>query len=134
MPWHEPITAIRGSARLAGAIVTYYAGADMTRSELEIAFVELCRAQGLPRPRGNALVEGLEVDFLFPASKLIVEADSWRFHKKRGDFEADRARDATLAAAGYRTLRFTDRQITRQPETVAAAIRAAATSRPGGAP
>jgi very-short-patch-repair endonuclease len=55
----------------------------------------------------------------------------------RRDFERDRARDALLAAAGYRTLRFTDRRIAGRPATVIAAIRAAAeaaTARPGGAP
>jgi very-short-patch-repair endonuclease len=110
-------------------------GHDPERAE--IAFLELCRAGGLPRPRANAQVEGLEVDFLFPVARLAVETDSWRFHRTRRDFERDRARDALLAAAGYRTLRFTDRQITAQPATVVAAIRAAAeaaTGRPGGAP
>jgi hypothetical protein len=127
----------RGSAKLAGALATHYAGDDMTRSELEIAFLELCRSHGLPRPGVNGTVEGLEVDFLFPAARLTVETDSWRFHKTRRDFENDRARDALLAAAGYRTLRFTDRQIGRRPATVVAAIRAAAeaaTGRSGGAP
>jgi very-short-patch-repair endonuclease len=126
-----------GSAKLARAIATHYAGDDMTRSELEIAFLELCHAHGLPRPRVNAEVEGLEVDFLFPGARLTVETDSWRFHKTRRDFENDRTRDALLAAAGYRTLRFTDRQIGRRPATVVAAIRAAAeaaTGRSGGAP
>jgi very-short-patch-repair endonuclease len=127
----------RGSAKLARALATHYAGEGMTRSELEIAFLELCRAHGLPRPRVNAEVERLEVDFLFPAARLTIETDSWRFHKTRRDFQNDRARDALLAVAGYRTLRFTDRQITSQPGTVVAAIQTAAeaaTGRPGGAP
>lgn len=123
----------RGSARLAKALATHYAGEGMTRSELEIAFLELCRAQGLPRPRVNDRVEGFEVDFHFPAARLTVETDSWRFHKTRRDFEKDRARDAALAAARYRTLRVTDRQIAGDPRSVVAAIRGA-TARPGGAP
>ncbi|HZC29721.1 MAG TPA: DUF559 domain-containing protein [Gaiellaceae bacterium] len=120
-----------GSAKLIRTLATHHAGADISRSELEIAFLELCRASGLPRPRVNARVEGLEVDFLFDAAKVVVETDGWRFHKTRRDFEDDRARDALLAAAGYRTLRFTNRQIRRQPATVVAALRAA-TGRPGG--
>jgi very-short-patch-repair endonuclease len=127
----------RGASRLRTAIASHDADGDMTRSELEIAFLELCRAHGLTRPRVNADVEGFEVDFLFPAARLTIETDSWRFHKTRSDFENDRTRDALLAAAGYRTLRFTDRQISRRPATVVAAIRAAAeaaTGRPGGAP
>jgi very-short-patch-repair endonuclease len=123
----------RGSTKLARAISAYDAGTDMTRSELEIAFLELCRTRGLPRPHVNATVEGLEVDFLFPAARLAIETDGWRFHRTRRDFENDRARDAILAAAGYRTLRFTDRQIARASDAVVAAIRGA-TARPGGAP
>jgi very-short-patch-repair endonuclease len=105
----------------------------MTRSELEIAFLELCRAHGLPRPRVNDHVEGFEVDFHSPAARLVVETDGWRFHKTRRDFEKDRARDAALAAAGHRTLRFTDRQIAGDPRSAVAAIRAA-TAPPGGGP
>ncbi len=54
----------------------------------------------LPRPRPaadhsvNSTVEGKEVDFLFDPARLIVETDSWRYHKTRRAFENDRARDA----------------------------------------
>ena len=71
----------------------------------------------------------------FPDAGLVVEADSWRYHKTRRAFEEDRARDALLAAHGYRTLRFTDRQLERDAHAVAATIRATlATTRGGAAP
>ena len=57
-------------------------------------------------------------------ARLIVETDSWRYHKTRRAFENDRARDAVTTAAGYRTLRFTDRRLTNDPAAVAAAIAA----------
>jgi hypothetical protein len=38
-------------------------------------------------------------------------------------FERDRARDAALLLAGWRVLRFTWRQVTREPERVAAVVR-----------
>lgn len=44
-------------------------------------------------------------------------------HRDREAFENDRARDALMARAGYRTLRFTYRQIEREPATVAATLR-----------
>ena len=40
--------------------------------------------------------------------------------------ERDRERDAILARAGYRTLRFTHRQLTREPAMVAETIRSSA--------
>jgi very-short-patch-repair endonuclease len=73
----------------------------------------------------NSDAPGREVDFLFPAAGLIVETDSYRHHRTRAAFERDRVRDAIHAAAGYRTLRFTYRQVTDDPDIVAAALRTA---------
>jgi very-short-patch-repair endonuclease len=114
----------RGARRLRATLATYYAGSDLDRSDLEILFAELCASAGLPRPRINQPIAGKEADFLFPDHRLIVETDSWRYHKTRRAFEDDRARDVLTTRAGYRTLRFTDRQLTTQPNAVANAIAA----------
>ena len=65
-----------------------------------------------------------EVDFFFPAHRLVVETDGWRDHGTRVAFERDRAKDAALVAAGSVLLRFTKRQIADDPDTVAARVRA----------
>jgi len=111
-----------GAARLQRAIETHCAGTNLTRSDLEILMKELCRTHGLPKPSINEQVAGKHVDFLFPAQRLIVETDSWRYHKTRQAFENDRARDVLTSRAGYRTLRFTDRQLERRPHEVVASI------------
>ena len=67
---------------------------------------------------------GFEADFVFPEQRVLVETDSWQHHRSRDSFERDRRRDAVHAAAGWRTLRFTWRQIEDEPQTVAAAVRA----------
>ncbi len=54
--------------------------------------------------------------------RVLVETDSWRHHKSRESFEKDRRRDTIHAAAGYRTLRFTWRQITDDPAGVTSAL------------
>jgi very-short-patch-repair endonuclease len=90
----------------------------------------LCRAGALPRPAVNAHVDGLEVDFLFPGHRLAVETDGWRYHRTRTAFERDRHRDATLARAGYRVLRFTHRQLDEEPRTVAETLAAAMAAGP----
>jgi very-short-patch-repair endonuclease len=126
-----------GSGKLRHALRTHLAGTTMTRSELEDRFLELCRNHDLPMPKVNERLEGLEVDFLFVAQRLIVETDGWRLHRTRQAFERDRARDLTHARAGYRTLRVTDRQLEDRPSATAAAIAQAldgATARPGAAP
>jgi very-short-patch-repair endonuclease len=115
----------RGARRLAAALEEHQAGTTLTKSELEDRMLALCRTHGIEQPQVNETVAGLEVDFLFAAQRLVVEADGWQFHRTRAAFERDRQRDAVLAHAGYRTLRVTHRQLTRRPSEVVAAIGAA---------
>jgi very-short-patch-repair endonuclease len=96
---------------------------EPTRSELERLFHRLCRLAGLPLPRVNVLVEGFEVDAYWPVHRLVVEVDSWRFHRTRAAFERDRARDAALLVANYRVMRVTYRQLREDPVGVAARVR-----------
>ncbi len=72
----------------------------------------------------NATVVGYEVDFLWRAEGLIVEADGRETHLTRAAFEEDRARDAKLTVLGYRVVRFTHRQIQYEPEAVGRVLQA----------
>jgi hypothetical protein len=109
---------------------SHLAGTAPTKSDLEISFLDLCARNGLPRPMVNPEICGLHVDFVFAERRLAVEANSWRWHRGRAAFERDRERDAVLATAGYRTLRFTDRQIANEPASVVRALTAALTPDP----
>jgi very-short-patch-repair endonuclease len=113
-----------GATKLERALHTHYAGATLTNSDLEVRFLELCRSRGLPMLLVNADLAGKQIDFLFADARLVVEVDSWRYHKTRHAFENDRARDVLTLRAGYRTLRFTDRRLEREPHGVAEAIAA----------
>ena len=117
-----------GTPRLRRVLALY--APTVTRSELEERFLDLCDAQGLPRPTMNARVAGYEVDAHWPGSQLVVELDGYAYHRTPHAFEADRARDVALTVAGYRVLRFTYRQIAEEPERVAAAIRRLLTCAP----
>jgi very-short-patch-repair endonuclease len=64
------------------------------------------REHGLPDPLVNTRVQDIEVDFLWPDSKLIVEVDGPGHQRPRTQRE-DAARDERLAAAGYRVKRVT---------------------------
>lgn len=112
-----------GATRLRTAVRIHLAGTTLTRSDLEERFFKLCDDHGLPRPHVNETPEGREVDFLFEPQRLIVETDSWQFHRTRQAFENDRARDAAHLARGYRTLRITHRALKTDPTSVAATIR-----------
>ena len=125
MPWQEPTAASAEPERWRSALAQDGDPA-LTKSELEELMLALCHDHGLPRPKVNVDVAGLEVDFVFADHRLAVEADSWTYHRTRRAFERDRERDAILARAGYRTLRFTHRQLTREPAMVADTLRSSA--------
>jgi very-short-patch-repair endonuclease len=97
-----------------------------TRSELESAFLQLCRRAELPIPRINRHVDAgdlLEVDALWPDERLIAELDGGAAHRTTYAFENDRRRDAALAAHGYLVVRFTWQRITNAPQDVIGELR-----------
>ncbi|HSJ23088.1 MAG TPA: type IV toxin-antitoxin system AbiEi family antitoxin domain-containing protein [Longimicrobiales bacterium] len=100
-------------------------GPAYTRSPLERRLLKLIRDAGLPEPLANALLLGFEVDLYWPDAGLVVEADGFRFHSLRRDFERDRLRDQVLAAAGLRVIRITERQLTDDPRRVLETLRRA---------
>lgn len=104
---------------------------DGARSELERRMLALCRRHRLPQPDVNVSIDRYVVDFLWADHFLIVEVDGWGSHGTRSAFEEDRARDARLATLGYSVVRFTWRQVTRDPSGVAATIRALLRARSG---
>jgi very-short-patch-repair endonuclease len=97
---------------------------DHTRSELEAAFLRLCKRHRLPRPEVNVRIGPYNADFLWREQRLIVEVDGWEAHRSRSAFEADRARDANLTLWGYEVVRFTWRQLEDDPQGVAVTVRA----------
>jgi hypothetical protein len=114
----------RGARRLQAALHDHTPGTTLTRSELEERFLALCDRAGIERPLVNHHVEGKERDFVCPTHRLVIEADRWRHHRSREAFENDRHRDAALLEAGWRTLRFTHRQLTDDARMVANTLRA----------
>jgi very-short-patch-repair endonuclease len=92
---------------------------DRTRSDLEAAFLRLCERHRLPPPQVNVKLGRWEVDFLWQEYRLVVETDSWTYHRGSVAFEDDHARDLDLRQQGFTELRFTDRQIEGEPARVA---------------
>lgn len=96
------------------------------KSPLEAKVLPLLVQRHLPSPHLNAPVEiangRIEVDFLWPDHRFVVEADSRDFHGTDLAFERDRWRDRELMRVGYSTLRVTHHQAERESEAVANAI------------
>jgi hypothetical protein len=99
------------------------AGTTVTHSELEARFLALLRALDLPPPEVNSNLFGIERDFVWRDQRMVVELDGRTTHHTFAAFERDRARDRALAAAGWRTVRITWRQLHEEPESIAADLR-----------
>lgn len=97
---------------------------DRTRSELEYLFLKLCKRHRLPEPEVNVRVGPFLVDFLWRGQKLAVETDGRRYHQSTLALEEDEARDQQLRRWGYTVRRFSWAQVTREPRSVVASVRA----------
>jgi very-short-patch-repair endonuclease len=53
----------------------------------------------------------------------VVETDSYEYHQGSIAFEDDHQRDLALRRRGLTVLRYTGRQLEREPATIAAEIR-----------
>jgi very-short-patch-repair endonuclease len=113
----------RARTRLKPFLLAEQRHVEDTASPLEDRFAAFVVAHRLPPPQTNVLVDGDEVDVLWPEARLIVELDSWEFHAHRAAFEKDRDRDADHLLANYRTVRVTHRRLSEHPERLAAQIR-----------
>jgi very-short-patch-repair endonuclease len=105
--------------------------APWTRSELERRFHALIREWALPEPQTNVLVEGFLVDCWWPGPRLVVELDSYRFHKDRRTFESDRVRDTKLQLADCMSIRVTQARIESEPAELRGDVIRGLRRRPG---
>jgi very-short-patch-repair endonuclease len=105
-------------------------GPQPTRSEAERVLARLVREARLPLPSMNVPLLGFEVDALWPAQRLVVEVDSFAFHRTRRAWERDHRKTAALEAADYRVLRITWSDLTDERLATAARL-ARALSSPG---
>lgn len=95
----------------------------VTLSKLERRFLELLRAEGLPLPQTNRLVGGRRVDCRWPARRLTVELDGYRYHHSRHAWERDRRREREARARGDEFRRYTFGDVTEYPTLMLAELR-----------
>jgi len=108
-----------GTAALREVLGRFAPGSVDVRSRLEAMCVELCDAHGIPRPSTNVVVAGRVRDLYWPHAPLVVEADSYRWHRAPSRLTEDRLRDAELTLARVPFVRFSYDQVAGEPEYVA---------------
>ena len=101
-------------------------GAAFADTLLELRFLDIVRAAGLPEPELQARVNGYRVDFHWPGLGLVVETDGPRDHRTPSQQTKDRRRDHDHAVEGLTPLRFTEAQVRHEPEHVRATLVAVA--------
>lgn len=121
---------------LLSSVLKNLDGPTLTESELEEAFLALCREAVLPTPEVNAwmtLSDGspIKVDFLWRKERLAVETDRHPFHRTRQSGDRDARRDVLLRLAGFEPVRFTGRQVVFEKEWVTRSLLALASRADG---
>jgi very-short-patch-repair endonuclease len=97
-------------------------------SGLEVMFLRLVRAAGLPEPERQVDLGGSDgwigrVDFYVRRNRLILEVDSDWFHTSALDVAADLRRDDAFRAAGFEVLRITEDEIRSRPSVAVSRLR-----------
>jgi very-short-patch-repair endonuclease len=98
-------------------------------SELEALLLAVLDGAGIPRPERQQWVGGTtapvgRVDFVYRAARVVIEADSRRYHSAWLDVQADHRRDLLLNVAGWRIIRVNWHQLIAEPELFVAAVNA----------
>jgi hypothetical protein len=114
----------RGAKAVKAVLRDHYIGRTPTRNENEELLLSITRPLGIPDPECNALVvlpDGgppIHPDFVWREQRVILEADSKKWHSSRQRMEIDRRRDQRLTAAGWTVIRTTWKQMKFRAEEV----------------
>jgi very-short-patch-repair endonuclease len=101
-----------GAARLRRVL---HGDVHVTLSALERRFLALLRENRLELPQTNRVAAGRRVDCRWPARRLTVELDGYRFHGSRYAWEQDRRREREARAHGDEFRRYTYGDVFEQP-------------------
>ena len=118
----------RGVELIRSLVHEYEGGNGPTESELELGVYELVDSEGLPRPvKQRPVMAGgrlRRLDFFFPGTPIVLEADGFAWHATLDAFERERSRHNALTMRGFVVIRWTWRAINDEPEKCAAQLRA----------
>ncbi len=96
---------------------------QVSLSALEARFLARLRDAGLPLPKTNRPAGGRRVDCRWPAQRLTVELDSYRYHRSRHAWEQDRRREREAHARGDEFRRYTYGDVFERPRLMLRELR-----------
>jgi hypothetical protein len=119
----EAVLARRPTSPGAGKVRRIIRGeVRVILSALEARFLERLGEAGLPLPETNRPASGRRVDCRWPAHRLTVELDSYRFHHSRHAWEQDRRREREARARGDEFRRYTWGDVFERPALMLAEL------------
>jgi Protein of unknown function (DUF559) len=123
-----------GTAMLQWAIDNYEPLFAQTQSPFEDDYIWACESLDIPKPdRISVRVLGIPVDAVYYDAMLIVELDGVGNHHSPAQVYRDRRNDKTLRDEGWLVLRYTTKQLAKDPEGVRDEIIRELTQRAGRA-
>ncbi|MCA1832519.1 MAG: endonuclease domain-containing protein [Actinomycetota bacterium] len=121
----------QGVARLA-ALVDARSGCPVPQSVLETRVAAIIQESDLPEPIrqyevrvGGQIVA--VIDFAYPDLKVAVEADGYKWHTGRGQWEHDLGRRNALTSLGWRVVHVTANDVEHRPKKAISSIKSALT-------
>ena len=122
-----PLLPGRGGAKVIRVLEI---ASGLPESPLESLACVLWHQAGLPPPTPQATIRDggrfiARVDFLWRASRVIVEVDGMGKYAERGELQREKERQNRLVALGYVVLRYTWADIVGRPAAVVREVRAA---------
>jgi very-short-patch-repair endonuclease len=111
----------RGNGKLRKVLVGAVDPKDV-RSVLELRFLRMCDAHGIPRPQVNARMGEWTPDFFWPDWGLIVETDSVAFHSTAWERDRDARKDEAMRELGLDVLRLMWAEVVGRPAETARRI------------
>jgi very-short-patch-repair endonuclease len=114
----------RGTRALADLLASRRTGRRSPESAFEWRLLRALSANRLPSPIPQYVIRlpsgrTARVDFAYPEARLVIEADSYRYHAGLTSWSRDRARNNHLIALGWRVLAVTVNELREDPESVA---------------
>jgi hypothetical protein len=112
----------RGSGKLK-VVLADAVDPEGVRSILELRFLRMCAAHGLPRPLVNETIDVWTPDFLWPEQMVVVETDGVDFHKTAAKRRRDTTKDEYLTSLGFTVIRLRWADVVERPEITATRVR-----------
>lgn len=126
---HRRIVALRTRGRYGiPKLLAVIEGSESSRgghSWLERRYLELCAADGLPRPSTQQVLARthdrvVRVDCRFPGTRVVVELLGYQWHRTKEHLTRDAERLNALVLDGFAPMQFSYDQVTGNPAWVMA--------------